>query len=141
MPESELAVISHSSPSVPIWDITEEEIGEWRQTPGMRFAAFTAECIRDGQYGNGEEIYPPGSVVYREITRESVDRAMAILAERGMVAKSGGAWHAIVPGRLEPSTRRAVAVLLDRRADLPPALAAELDSWKRTLDALEPVAG
>jgi hypothetical protein len=53
-----------------------------------------------------------------------------------MVRKSGSAWLAIAPGRMEPSLVRAVGVLLDRRADLPPALAAELDSWKRTLDAL-----
>lgn len=34
--------------SVPEWDISQQEISEWRQTPGTRFAAFTAECIADG---------------------------------------------------------------------------------------------
>jgi hypothetical protein len=121
--------------SVPAWDISDEEIGEWKQTPGLRFAAYTAECIRDGQYDDGQEVYPPGSVVYREITRERVDQVMAILAERGMARKSGGAWRAIAPGRMEPSIRRAVTVLLARRADLPPALAAELSAWKLILDA------
>jgi hypothetical protein len=119
-------------PSVPEWDISDEEIAEWKQTPGLRFAAYTAECIRDGQYDGGQEVYPPGSAVYREITRERVDQVMAILAERGMARKSGGAWRAIAPGRMEPSLRRAVAVLLARRADLPPALAAELDAWQLT---------
>jgi hypothetical protein len=121
--------------SVPAWDISDEEIGEWKQTPGLRFAAYTAECIRDGQYDDGQEVYPPGSVVYREITRERVDQVMAILAERGIARKSGGAWRAIAPGRMEPSIRRAVTVLLARHADLPPALAAELSAWKLTLDA------
>lgn len=123
--------------SVPAWDISDEEISEWKRTQGMRLAAYTAECIRDGAYDNGEEIYPPGSVVYQEITRAAVDQVMEVLAERGMVRKSGSAWRAIAPGRLEPSVRRAVAVLLARRADLPPALAAELDSWQLTLDTLE----
>jgi hypothetical protein len=123
--------------SVPTWDLSDEEISEWKQTPGLRFAAYTAECIRDGKYDNGQEIYSPGSLVYKEISRSAVDRVMEILAERGMVRKSGSAWHAIAPGRLEPSVRRAVAVLLDRRADLPPTLAAELDSWKLTLDTLK----
>jgi hypothetical protein len=127
--------------SVPTWDLSDEEISEWKQTPGLRFAAYTAECIRDGKYDNGQEIYPPGSLVYKEISRSAVDRVMEILAGRGMVRKSGSAWHAIAPGRLEPSVRRAVAVLLDRRGDLPPALAAELDSWKRTLDTLEEPGG
>jgi hypothetical protein len=123
--------------SAPAWDISDEEIAEWKQTPGMRFAAFTAECIRDGRYDNGEEVYPPGSVVFKEITRGRVDEVMEILAERGMVRKSGSTWRAVAPGRMEPSVRRAVAVLLDRRADLPPALAAELDAWRRMLDALD----
>lgn len=122
--------------SLPEWDISDEEIGEWKQTPGLRFAAYTAECIRDGQYDDGQEVYPPGSVVYREITRERVDQVMAILAERGMARRSGGTWHAIAPGRMEPSIRRAVTVLLARRADLPPALGAELAAWQLTLDAL-----
>ena len=121
--------------AVPAWDISDEEIGEWKRTPGLRFAAYTAECIRDGQYDDGQEVYPPGSAVYREITRERVDQVMAILAERGMARKSGGAWRAIAPGRMEPSVRRALTVLLDRHADLPPALAAELRAWRLTLDA------
>ena len=122
--------------SVPTWDISDEEISEWKQT-GRRFAAYTAECIRDGKYDNGQEIYPyPGSVVYQEITRQTVDEIMALLASRGMAEKSGSAWLAIAPGRMEPSIRRAVGVLLARRADLPQALADELDSWKLTLDAL-----
>lgn len=127
--------------SVPAWDISNEEISEWKKTPGMRFAAYTAECIRDGKYDNGQELYPPGSEVYREITVAAVDQVMEMLANRGMVRKSGSAWRAVTPGRLEPSTHRAVAVLLARRADLPPALAAELDSWKRTLDAMQAPSG
>jgi hypothetical protein len=122
--------------SVPAWDLSDEELGEWQRTPGMRLAAFTAECIRDGRYDNGREIYPPGSGVHAELSRAAVERVMGILAERGMVRKSGSAWYAVTPGRLEPSVRRAVTVLLDRRADLPAALAAELDAWKVTLDAL-----
>jgi hypothetical protein len=137
MPESAAAVRRLPFLSVPAWDLSDEEISEWKQTPGRYFAAYTAECIRDGKYDNGQEIYPLGSPLYKEISRSAVDEIMGILAERGMVRKSGGAWHAIAPGRLEPSVRRAVAVLLDRRADLPPALAAELDSWKCTLDALD----
>jgi hypothetical protein len=66
---------------------------------------------------------------------------MEMLAEMGMTRKSGRAWLAITPGRLEPSMRRAIAVLLARRADLPPALAAELDSWKLTLYTLEAPGG
>jgi hypothetical protein len=31
-------------------------------------------------YDNGQELYPSGSVVYKEITREAVDRAMEVLA-------------------------------------------------------------
>ena len=127
--------------SVPVWDISDEEISEWRQT-GRRFAAYTAECIRDGQYDNGQEVYPyPKSVVYQEITREAVDEVMGLLAERGMARKSGSAWLAIAPGRMEPSVPRAIGVLLARRADLPPALATELDSWKLALDALNAPAG
>lgn len=123
--------------TAPAWDLSDEEISEWRQTPGRRFAGYTAECIRDGQYDNGQELYPLGSEVYREITRAAVDQAMGMLAERGMVRRSGNAWFAIAPGRLEPSVLRAIGVLLDRRADLPPTLAAELDSWKVTLDTLK----
>lgn len=63
---------------------------------------------------------------------------MEILAERGMARKSGGAWRAITPGRMTPSLRRAVTLLLSRRADLPPALATELDAWNRTLEAPDP---
>jgi hypothetical protein len=137
MPDSAAPVRRLPFLSDPAWDLSDEEINEWKQTPGLYFAAYTAECIRDGKYDNGQEIYPPGSLVYKDISPSAVDRVMGILAERGMVRKSGSAWHAIAPGRLEPSVRRAVAVLLDRRADLPPALAAELDSWKLTLDTLE----
>jgi DNA-binding transcriptional MocR family regulator len=122
-----------------VWDISDEEIAEWRRTPAMMFVAGTAERIRNGEYDNGQELYPhPQSVVYREVSKAMVDADMALLAARGMVRKSpGGGWYAIAPGRLEPSVRRAVAVLLGRRDDLPAALAAELDSWKRHLDTLE----
>lgn len=122
----------------PTWNISDEEISEWKRTPGRKLAAYTAECIRDGKYDNGEELYPPESEVYREITRDAVDQAMGALAERGMVRKSGSAWHAIAPGRLQSGTCHAVATLLAHREDLPPTLAAELDSWKNTLDALDP---
>jgi hypothetical protein len=104
----------------------------------MRFAAYTAECIRDGQYDDGQELYPPGSGVYREITRAAVDRAMGLLADRGMAQKTSGRWHAITPGRMAPATLRAIRVLLASRDDLPPALAAELDAWKATLHTLTP---
>jgi hypothetical protein len=128
--------------SVPVWDISDEEISEWSRTPGRRFAAYTAECIRDGKYDNGQELYPhPESAVYRELTKAAIDEVIRLLAERGMVRKSGDSWHAIAPGRMEPSTGRAIAILLARRADLPPALATELESWKRALDALNAPAG
>lgn len=136
MPESGATVRRLPFLSVPAWDISDEEIDEWKRTPGLYFAAYTAECIRGGRYDDGQEVYPPGSPVYQETSRDSVERAMGILAGRGMVRKSGSAWHAVAPGRMEPGIRRAVAVLLARRADLPPALAAELDSWKLALDAL-----
>jgi hypothetical protein len=136
MPEPAATVRRLPFLSVPAWDISDEEIGEWKRTPGLRFAAYTAECIRDGQYDDGQEVYPPGSVVYREITRERVDQVMAILAERGMARKAGGAWRVIAPGRMESSIRRAVTVLLAHRADLPPALAAELGAWQLAIDAL-----
>jgi len=127
--------------SAPVWDISDDEIDEWKRT-GKRFAAYTAERIRDGQYDNGQEVYPyPGSPVYREISRSAVDEVMGLLAGRGMARKSGGAWLAIARGRMEPSTWRAVGVLLARRADLPPALAAELESWKLALDALNAPGG
>jgi hypothetical protein len=123
--------------SVPVWDISEDEISEWKQMPGRRLAAYTAECIRDGKYDNGQEIYPyPESAVYRELPRAAIDEFMGLLAERGMARKSKNGWHAIAPGRLEPSMWRAVGVLLARRAELPPALAAELESWKLALYAL-----
>lgn len=120
-----------------MWDISDQEIREWKQTPGKRFAAYTAECIRDGKYDNGQELYPPDSPVYREITRETVDQAMRLLADRGMTARSGGTWHAVTPGRMEPDLHRAVTVLLGHRDDLPPALADELDSWKATLETAD----
>jgi hypothetical protein len=44
--------------------------------------------------------------------------------------------YGVAPGKMVPSIRRAVGVLLGVRGDLPPALAAELDSWKLTLDAI-----
>jgi hypothetical protein len=135
MAESEQAFKGLPFLSAPVWDISDEEIAEWRAAPGNRFLAFTAECIRDGKYDNGQEIYPLGSMMYREISRVRVDEIMGVLAERGMVRKAGGAWLAITPGRMEPSVRRAVGVLLACRDDLPSALAAELDSWKVTLDA------
>ena len=53
-----------------------------------------------------------------------------------MVRKSGSAWYPVVPGRLAPSARRAVAVLLACREALPPALATELDSYQAALDAM-----
>jgi hypothetical protein len=122
--------------STPTWDISDEEIAEWQQTAGMQLTALAAERIRDGYYAGGQEIYPQDSPVYKEISKSHVDEVMAPLAERGMARKSGSAWLAIAPGRMEPSVRRAVGVLLDRRSDLPPALAAELDAWKLHLDTL-----
>src|ERR1700745_860942 len=81
-PESRATVHSLPFLSVPLWDISDEEISEGKRTPAVGFAAYAAECIRDGRYGNGQELYPAGSGVYREITRESVDQAMELLAER-----------------------------------------------------------
>ena len=141
MPEQGATVRRMPFLSVPAWDISNEEISEWKKTPGMRLAAYTAECIRDGRYDNDQQVYPPESAIYKELSKETVDQVMELLAGRGMVRKSGSAWHAITPGRLEPSTRRAVAILLACRADLPPALAAELDSWNRTLDAIQAPCG
>lgn len=48
---------------------------------------------------------------------DMVDQAMSLLAGRGMARKTEGKWHAIAPGRLEPSTRRAVAANMDNLAD------------------------
>ena len=127
---------------VPAWDITDEEISEWQHShsgiPGMVFAGYTAAAIKNGRYDGGKELFPPGSGVYREITRETVDQAMEMLAERGMVRKSGSAWFPVAPGRIAPSTRRAVAILLASRDELPPALARELDSYKAALDTMHP---
>jgi hypothetical protein len=124
---------------VPAWDITDEEISEWQSShsgiPGMVFAGYTAAAIKNGRYDGGKELFPPDSGVYREITRQTLDQAMEMLAERGMVRKSGRAWYPVTPGRIAPSTRRAVAVLLASREELPPALATELDSYQATLDA------
>jgi hypothetical protein len=124
-----------------VWDISDEEIAEWKEAR-MGFAAYTAECIRDGQYDNGQEIYPwPQSEVYRELARSHINEIMELLASRGMVSKSRNGWRAIAPGRMEPSMWRAVGLLLARRADLPPALAAELESWKAALYALNAAGG
>ena len=121
---------------VPAWDITDEEISEWQHShsgiPGMVLAGYTAAAIRDGRCSGGE-LFPPGSPAYREVTRQTVDKAMEMLAERGMVRKSGGAWYPVTPGRIVPSTRRASTTLLASRQDLPPALAMELDSYNATL--------
>jgi hypothetical protein len=131
--------------SVPVWDITDEQIEEWKQScsgvPGVRLAGYTAAAIRDGRYDKGGELFPLGAPGYQEVTRATVDRGMELLAERGMVRKSGGGWHPVVPGRMEPSTWRAVGTLPARRADLPPTLAAELESWKLALYALNAPGG
>jgi hypothetical protein len=131
--------------SVPVWDITDEQIEEWKQSrsgiPAVRLAGYTAAAIRNGEYDNGREMYPLGTPAYQEVTRETVDHAMEMLMERGMTRRSGGRWYPNVPGRMEPSTWRAVATLLDRRADLPPALTAELESWKLALHALNAPGG
>jgi hypothetical protein len=131
--------------SVPVWDITDEQIEEWKHScsgvPGVRLAGYTAASIRDGRYDSGKELFPLGSPACQEVDRATVDRGMEMLAERGMVRKSGGGWYPVVPGRMEPSLWRAVGTLLDRRADLPPALAAELESWKRALYALNAPGG
>ena len=128
---------------VPAWDITDEEISEWQHSrsgiPGTILAGYTAAAIRDGKYDGGKELFPRESGAYREVTRETVDHAMTMLMERGMVRKSGSAWYPVVPGRLMPSARRAVAVLLACREALPLALATELDSYQAILDATPPV--
>lgn len=139
MPKSGAAAPHPPFLSVPTWDICDEEIDEWRAR-GLLLSAYIARRISDGEYDNGREIFPgaeAGSRVYPYLTRDAVAKAMEPLAERGMVRKEGDRWYAIAPGRMEPSIRRAVATLLRCRADLPPALAAELDSWKLTVDALE----
>jgi len=124
---------------VPAWDITDEEINEWQHSrsgiPGTILAGYTAAAIRDGKYDGGKELFPRESGAYREVTRETVDHAMTMLMERGMVRKSGNAWFPVVPGRPTPSARRAVAVLLACREALPEALATELDSYQAALGA------
>jgi hypothetical protein len=124
---------------VPSWDITDEEISEWQHSrsgiPGVILAGYTAAAIRDGKYDTGRELFPRESEAYREVTRETVDSAMTMLMERGMVRKSGSAWYPVVLGRLTPSARRAVAVLLACREALPQALATELDSYQAALGA------
>jgi hypothetical protein len=104
----------------------------------MVLAGYTAAAIKNGRYDGGKELFPAGSVVYREVTRQTVDWAMQMLAERGMVRRSGGAWYPVAPGRIAPSARRAVATLLASREQLPPALATELDSYMAALDAMHP---
>jgi hypothetical protein len=124
---------------VPAWDITDEEISDWKHSrsgiPGMVLAGYVAAAIRDGKHDSGKELFPPDSQAYREVTRQTVDQAMAMLAARGMVRKSGHAWYPVVPGRPAPSAHRAVAALLATREELPPALAAELESYQAALDA------
>jgi len=124
---------------VPGWDITDEEINDWQHSrsgiPGTILAGYTAAAIRDGKYDSGRELFPRESGAYREVTRETVDYAMTMLMERGMVRKSGSAWFPVVPGRPAPTARRAVAVLLSCREALPPTLATELDSYQAALDA------
>jgi hypothetical protein len=124
---------------VPAWDITDEEISEWQHSrsgiPGVVLAGHVAAAIRDGRRGGGE-LFPPSSEAYREVTKETVDSAMEMLMERGMVRKSGAAWYPVTPGRPAPSARRAVAILLAMREDLPSALAAELHAYQATLDAI-----
>jgi hypothetical protein len=126
--------------SVPVWDITDEEIEEWKHScsgvAGLRMAGYIAAAIRDGKYDDGRELYAREHDAHWEVTRETIDRAMGMLMERGMTRRWGGSWYPVVPGRMEPSTWRAVATLLDRRAALPPALTAELESWKLALHAL-----
>ena len=43
--------------SVPVWDITDEQIEEWKHAhsgvAGMCLAGYTAAAIRDGEYDNG----------------------------------------------------------------------------------------
>lgn len=138
--ERESAVTTLRRP-VP-WDITDEEIEEWKHSrsgePGRCFAGYIAAAIRDGRYDDGKELLPLGSVVYREISRATVDLAMGMLMDRGMVRKSGNAWYPAVPGRLTPTARRAIAFLLASREQLPPTLATELDSYKATLDTWHP---
>src|ERR1700722_4066581 len=102
--------------SKPVWDISDEEISEWQHScsgvRGVRLAGYTAAAIRDDRYDNGKELFTLRSPAYQEVTRETVDRAMGMLAERGMVRKSAGAWYPVVPGRMEPSTWGAVGMLL-----------------------------
>ena len=56
---------------------------------------------------------------------------MTMLMERAMVRRSGSAWYPVVPGRLAPSARRAVAVLLARREASPQALATNNAAYLR----------
>lgn len=129
--------------SIPAWDITDEEISEWQHSrsgiPGIVLAGYTAAAIRDGRHEGGRELFPPDSGAHREVTRKTVNQAMGMLMERGMVRKSGDAWYPVTPGRVEPGPRRAAAVLLACRAELPPALAAELDSYTAAMDSMQPL--
>ncbi|HEX4831441.1 MAG TPA: hypothetical protein VH478_10150 [Trebonia sp.] len=121
---------------LPAWDITNEEIEEWRQTPRLGLVALTAERIRDGKYHNGQEVFPDGSAIYTETCRDLIEGDMDLLVTRGMLKKAGNRWFAIAPGRLAPPASRAVRVLLALRDDLPPGLAAELDAYQAVLTAL-----
>jgi hypothetical protein len=119
---------------VPAWDITDDEISEWQHSrcgiPGRVLAGYTAAAIKNGTYEAGQELFPSDSAAYRDITRQTIDKGMEMLAERGMVRKSGTAWYPVTPGRIAPSARRAVTILLASRDELPPALATELDSYQ-----------
>jgi hypothetical protein len=78
-----------------IGDITDDEIQEWKNSRNggraMRFAASTAEDIRQGEYAPGQEIY--GAEVRKwivDINPEGMpaatfEKAMNLLVEKKMV--------------------------------------------------------
>ena len=87
-------------------NITETEIEEWKASrsgiPGRSFAARMAESIRNGAYyDSGGPIFPPDSLAFKEVSRETVENAMAILVERKMVRRSGDTWY--IDEQSEPS--------------------------------------
>jgi hypothetical protein len=87
--------------STPAWDITDEEISEWQHSraglPGIVLAGYTAAAIRDGRFEGSWQLFSPDSGAYREVTRKTVEQAMGMLMERGMVRKSAGSWYPVTP--------------------------------------------
>jgi hypothetical protein len=79
-----------------IGNITEAEIEEWKNSgiTGQRLAGWMAEFIRNGAYyESGGPIFAPDCQAQSEVSRESVEDAMALLVEQKVVRRSGRAWY------------------------------------------------